>query len=79
MKQKKLLYTRAVSDQPMAESENDMIALAARFDALGDYVDSKSRSSALMLKVSSLREERKKKQQEEQRRQEAQAAGAGRS
>lgn len=50
MKQKKLLYTRAVSDQPMAESENDMIALAARFDALGDYVDSKSRSSALMLK-----------------------------
>ena len=74
MKQKKLLYTRAVSDQPMAESENDMIALAARFDALGDYVDSKSRSSALMLKVSSLREERKKKQQEEQRRQEEAAA-----
>ena len=51
-----------------------MIALAARFDALGDYVDSKSRSSALMLKVSSLREERKKKQQEEQRRQEEAAA-----
>ena len=79
MKQKKLLYTRAVSDQPMAESENDMIALAARFDALGDYVDSKSRSSALMLKVSSLREERKKKQQEEQRRQEEAAARLGKS
>ena len=74
MKQKKLLYTRAVSDQPMAESESDMIALASRFDELGDYSDSKARSRDLMQKVNALRREREQKKQEEKRRQEEAAA-----
>lgn len=74
MKQKKLLYTRAVSDQPMAESESDMLALASRFDALGDYGDSKARSSELMLKVGTLRHAREQKKQEEKQRQEEAAA-----
>ena len=74
MKQKKLLYTRAVSDQPMAESENDMLTLASRFDALGDYADSKAHSSELMLKANTLRREREQKKQEEKRRQEEAAA-----
>lgn len=70
MKQKKLLYTRAVSDQPMVESESDMLALASRFDELGDYSDSKARSRDLMQKVNALRREREQKKQEEKRRQE---------
>ena len=74
MKQKKLLYTRAVSDQPMAESESDMLALASRFDELGDYSDSKARSRDLMQKVNALRREREQKKQEEKRRQEEAAA-----
>ena len=74
MKQKKLLYTRAVSDQPMAESESDMLALAARFDALGDYGDSKARSSELMLKVGALRRAREQKKQEEKQLQEEETA-----